>query len=167
MVVVACGDEVEIETRGEEHGGLLQLPLKQQQLQPPAAPPPVWTSQLVFPLLEAGSESTAQQPQGQQEQFETGKKGWLEDLVVKLNYEQTGIRRAPWERRLLSPLMCGPGLGSAQVGWLRWRTLGVGGTVTQAENPSPCHAQLFLPGLCLDSNVMQQVVDVCCLKMHR
>ena len=83
-------DEVELETRGEEQEELLQLPLKQQQqLQPPAAPPPVWTSQLVFPLLETGSESTAQQqPQGQQEQFEAGEKGWLEDLVMKLNYEQ-------------------------------------------------------------------------------
>ena len=46
------------------------------------------------------------------------------------------ICRAPWERRLLSPLMCGPGLGSAQGGWLRRRTLGVGGTDTQVENPS-------------------------------
>ena len=67
---------VEIETRGEGQGELLQLPLKQQQLQPPAAPPRVRTSQLVFPMLETGSERTAQQqPQGQQEQFETGKKG--------------------------------------------------------------------------------------------
>ena len=92
---------VEFETRGEEQEELLQLPLKQQegllqlqlkqqqQLQPPAAPPRVWKLQLVFPMLETGSERTAQQrPQGQEEQFETGKKGWLEKLVVKLNYEQ-------------------------------------------------------------------------------
>ena len=88
---MACRDEVELETRGEDQEELLQLLLKQQQqqLQPPAAPPPVWTSQLVFPLLDTGGESTAQQqPQGQQEQFETGEKEWLEDLVVKLNYEQ-------------------------------------------------------------------------------
>ena len=40
-------------------------------------------------MLETGSESTAQQqPQGQQEQFVTGDKGWLEDLVVKQNYEK-------------------------------------------------------------------------------
>ena len=40
-------------------------------------------SQLVFPLLETGSESIAQQqPQGQQ-QFETGERGCLEDLAVK------------------------------------------------------------------------------------
>ena len=46
-------------------------------------------SQLAFPLLETGSKSTAQQqPRGQQEQFETGEKGWREDLVVKLYYEQ-------------------------------------------------------------------------------
>ena len=65
-VAVACRDEVELETRGEEQEELLQLPSKQQQkLQPPAAQPPVRTSQLVFPLLETGSESTAQQqPQG-------------------------------------------------------------------------------------------------------
>ena len=81
---------VELETRGEEQEELLQLPLKQQQqLQSPAAPPRDWTSQLVFPMLETGSERTAQQqPQGQQEQFETGEKTWLEKLVVKLNYEQ-------------------------------------------------------------------------------
>ena len=81
---------MELETRGEEQEELLQLPLKQQQqqLQPPAPPPPVWMSQLVIPLFETGSESTAQQQsQGQQQQFETGK-GWLENLVVKLNYEQ-------------------------------------------------------------------------------
>ena len=91
MVVVAGRDEAELETRGEEQDKLLQLPLKQQQqLQSPAAPPPVWTSQLGIPLLETGSESTVQQQaQGQQQrQFETGEKGWLEDLVVKLNYEQ-------------------------------------------------------------------------------
>ena len=40
-------------------------------------------------MLETGSERPAQQqPQGQQEQFETGEKRWLEKLVVKLNYEQ-------------------------------------------------------------------------------
>ena len=81
---------VESETRGEEQEELLQLPLnQQQQLRPPAAPPRVRTSQLAFPMLETGSERTAQQqPQGQQEQFETGEKRWLENLVVKLNYEQ-------------------------------------------------------------------------------
>ena len=89
-VVVACRYEVELKARGEEQEESLQLPLEQQQqLQPPAAPPPVWTSQLVFLLLETGSESTAhQQPQVQQVQFETREKGWLEDLVVKQNYEQ-------------------------------------------------------------------------------
>ena len=75
-------------------------------MQPAAARPLVWKSQLVIPLLEAGSESTVQQhPQEQQQQFETegqgvlvdagksmvefetGLKGWLGDLVVKLNYE--------------------------------------------------------------------------------
>ena len=86
---------VELEMRGEEQEELFQLPLQQQQQQqqqqqPPAAPPRVWTSQLVFPIiLETGSERTAQQqPQGRQEQFETGEKRGLEDLVVKLNYEQ-------------------------------------------------------------------------------
>ena len=66
-------------------------------------------SQLAFPIIrETGGESTAQQPQQQQQQqlkseenwmvsmvdagkakveFETGDK-WLEDLVVKLCYEQ-------------------------------------------------------------------------------
>ena len=40
-------------------------------------------------MLETGGERTAQQqPQGQQEQFKTGEKRWLENLVVKLNYEQ-------------------------------------------------------------------------------
>ena len=89
-VVVACRDEVGLETRGKEQEELLQLPLQQKEkLQPPAAPPPVWTSQLVFPLLETGSERTAQQQsEGQQEQFETGEKRRLQDLVVKLNYEQ-------------------------------------------------------------------------------
>ena len=80
MVVGACRDEVELETRGEEQEELLQLPLKQQQqqLQPPATRLPVWTSQLVIPLLETGSESTAQQqPQGQQQQFETKGQQWL------------------------------------------------------------------------------------------
>ena len=87
----------------------MQLPLKQQLLQPPAAPPPVWKSQLVIPLLETGSESTAQQQlqEQQQQQFETegqsvvvdegntrvevetGEKGWLDNLVVKLNYESS------------------------------------------------------------------------------
>ena len=86
---MACRYEVELETRGEEQEELLQMPLKQQQLQPSAASPPVWTSLLVFPRLETGSGRTSQQqPQGQQEQVETGEKGWLEDLVVKLNYEQ-------------------------------------------------------------------------------
>ena len=124
-VVVACRDKVELETRGEEQEELLQLPLKQQQqLQPRAAPPHVWTSQLVFPHLETGSESTAQQqPRGQQEQFETEEKRWLGDWVVKLN--TSSICRAPWERWMLSPLMCRPGLGSAQGGWLWWGTLRV------------------------------------------
>ena len=27
----------------------------------------------------------------------------------------------------------------------------MGGTDTQADNPSPCHEQLFLSGFCLDS----------------
>ena len=86
---MACSDEVELETRGEEQEKLLQLPLKQRQLlQPPGDTSPVWTSQLVFPLLETGSESTArQQPPGQQEQFETGAKRWHEDFVVKRNYQ--------------------------------------------------------------------------------
>ena len=81
---------VELETSGEEQEELLQLPLKQQQqLQPPAAPPRVRTSQPAFPMLETGSESTAQQqPQGQQEQLETGEKVWLQDFVVKLNYKK-------------------------------------------------------------------------------
>ena len=73
--------------------------------------------------------------------------------------------------------MCGPGLGSAQGGWLRWRTLGEGGTDTQVENPSHRLHQTkatttghvmkncFLSGLCLVSRVIQQVVDVSCLKM--
>ena len=41
MVVVACRDEIELETREEEQEELLRLPLnqQQQQLQPPAAPP--------------------------------------------------------------------------------------------------------------------------------
>ena len=71
---------VGLETRGEEQEELLQLPLKQQQqqLQPPAEPSFVWTSQLVYPMLETGNKRTAQQqPQGQQQQFETGEKGWL------------------------------------------------------------------------------------------
>ena len=107
MVVEAFREVVEMETRGEEQEDHLQPPKQQQQLQSPAAPPPVWTSHLVIPLLETGSESTAQQqPQEQQQQyldikgqrmvvdagkkmveFETGEKGWLDDLVVKLNYE--------------------------------------------------------------------------------
>ena len=74
----------------EQEEELLQLPLKQQQqLQPPSAPSPAWTSQLVFPMLETGIERTAQQqPQGQQEKFETGEKRWLENSVVKRDYEQ-------------------------------------------------------------------------------
>ena len=40
------------------------------------------------------------------------------------------------------------------------------GTDTQVENPSPCHEQLFLSGLCLDSRVIQQVVDFFCVKIH-
>ena len=81
---------VELERRGEKQEELLQRPLmQQQQMQPPAAPPRVWTSQLVFPMLETRIERTAQQqPQGQQEHSEAGKKGWLENLVVKLDYEQ-------------------------------------------------------------------------------
>ena len=80
----------ELETRGEGQEELLQLPLKQQQqLQPPAAPPRVMTSQLVYPMLETGSERTAQQQlQVQKQQFETGEKGWLAHLFVKQNYEQ-------------------------------------------------------------------------------
>ena len=40
-------------------------------------------------MLDTGSESTAQQPpQGQQEQYATGEEECLEDLFVKLNYEQ-------------------------------------------------------------------------------
>ena len=43
----------------------------------------------MIPLLETGNESTAQQqPQGQQQQLETGEKECFEDLVVKLNYKQ-------------------------------------------------------------------------------
>ena len=134
-VVVVRRDEVELESRGEQRKKLLQLPLKQQQLQPPAAPPPVWTSQLVFPLPETGGGSTAQQqPQGQQE-FETGERRWLEDLVVKRFHAQY--------------LSCSVGApaaepGSAQGGWLRWRTLGVKGTDTQVEKSSPCHEQLLI-----------------------
>ena len=81
---------VELDTRGKEQEELFRLPLKrQQQLQPPAAPFPAWTSQLGIPLLDTGSESTAQQqPQGQQQQFKTGERGWPEDLAVKLHYEQ-------------------------------------------------------------------------------
>ena len=81
---------VDLEMRGEEQEELLKLPLEQQQqLQPPAAPPRVWTSQLVFPMLETGIERTAQQqPQGQQEHSGTGKKAWQENLDVKLDYEQ-------------------------------------------------------------------------------
>ena len=79
---------VGLETRGEKQEELLQLPLKQQQ--PPAAPSHVWTKQLVYPMLETGSERAARQrPHGQQQQqFETGQKGWLVELVVKPNYEQ-------------------------------------------------------------------------------
>ena len=42
------------------------------------------------------------------------------------------------------------------------------GTDTQVENPSPCHEQLFLSGLCVDSRVIQQVliVDFRCVKKH-
>ena len=65
--------------------------------------------------------------------FEAGEKGWLDDLVVNLKYER--ICRAPLERLLLSPLTCGLVPRSAQGGWLRRRTLGVGGTDTQAKNP--------------------------------
>ena len=39
MVVEAYRDEVELETRREDQEKHLQLPPKQQQLQPPAAPP--------------------------------------------------------------------------------------------------------------------------------
>ena len=62
VVVEACRDMVELEMGGKEQEEHLQLPQKQQQqqLQPPAAPPLVWNSQLVIPLLETGSESTAQ-----------------------------------------------------------------------------------------------------------
>ena len=72
---------VELEARREEPEELVQLSLnQQQQLQPPAAPARVWTTQLVFPMLETGSDRTAQQqPQGQQQQFETREKGWLAD----------------------------------------------------------------------------------------
>ena len=99
---------MELETRGEEHEEHLQLLRKKQQLlQHPAAPPSVWVSQLAIPLLETGSEGTAQQqPQEQQQQYletkeqsmvvdsgknmvecETGETGWLDSLIVKLNYE--------------------------------------------------------------------------------
>ena len=51
---------VELETSGEEQEELLQLPLKQQQqLQPLAAPSPVWTSQLVYPMLWERAHCTA------------------------------------------------------------------------------------------------------------
>ena len=46
----------------------MQLPPKQQQLQPPSEPPPVWTSQLVIPLLVTGIESAAQHQQQQHQQ---------------------------------------------------------------------------------------------------
>ena len=34
------------------------------------------------------------------------------------------------------------------------------------NNHSSCHGQLFLSGHCLDSRVIQQVVDFCCVKRH-
>ena len=68
--------------RGDDQEEQLRLPSKQepqQHLQPPAAPSPVWKSQLVIPLLETVSESTAQQqPQEQQQQFETKGQGMVD-----------------------------------------------------------------------------------------
>ena len=84
--------------------------------------------------------------------FETGEKGWLDDLVVKTNYEPhlSCFVRAPASE----PMTYGLVPGSAQGGWSRWRTLGVGRTDTQAVSPShrlhqtkapirPCHVDFF------------------------
>ena len=110
MVVKAVSDMAELGTGEEEQYELLQLPLKQQQqqqqLQRPAATPHFWTSQLVLPLVKTGSESTAQQQTQEQRQqsktkresmvvdegknmvgFETGEKGWFDDLFVKLYFQ--------------------------------------------------------------------------------
>ena len=127
---------VELETRGEEQEELLQLTLKHQhQLQLPAAPSPACTSQLVFPMLETGSKRTAQQqPQGQQEQFEPGEKRWLENVVVKQNYEQYLPCSVGAPAAVPVDVWARVGVGT------RWLvavgSLGVGGADTQLENPS-------------------------------
>ena len=149
---------VELERSGKEQEEHLQPPPKQQQLQlllqPPAAPPRVWASKLVISPPETGSKSTASdQPQGQQQQvktkkgqgmvvdasktmveLETDEKELLNGLVVKLNYAlylSCSVRALAAES-----IDVGTRLGWAQGGRLRWRTLGFGGTDTQAENPS-------------------------------
>ena len=67
-------------------------------------------------MVDAGKEMV---------EFDTGGKGWLDDLVVQLNYEpymscSAGATAA-------EPIDVWARVGSAQDGWLRWRTLGVGG----------------------------------------
>ena len=91
MVVERFRYEVELETREAEQEELLQqLLLLQWQLKSPAAPPAVWKSQLVIPLLETGSESAAQQqPQEQQQQFET--EG--QSVVVDAGKARVSLRR--------------------------------------------------------------------------
>ena len=67
-------------------------------------------------------------------EFETRKKGRLDGLVVKVYYEpylSCSVGAAATEP---IDVWARAGIGTR----LRWKTLGVGGTDTQAENPSHC-----------------------------
>ena len=128
-------------------------------------------------MLGTGSERIVQQqPQGQQVQFEAGEKRYLENLVVKLNCQQY--------------LSCSVGAPATEPVHV-WARVGVGtrwlAAVEDAgcgkpghpggesfppfapdkgNNHRSCYQQLFLSGLWLDSRVIQQVVDFCCVKIH-
>ena len=119
---------VELETRGKEQEELLlQLPSKQQQkeLQPPAAPFSVWTSHLVTPLLETGSERLHSNSRSSCSSRQRKMGWWLMQVkkqwsfkrrrrdgstVYLRKYSSSRICRAPWEQRLPSHSTCGLGL---------------------------------------------------------
>ena len=100
-------------------------------------------------MLETGSESTAQKlPRGRQEQFETGEKRWLDNLVLKQNYDQY----LPYsgEAPAAKPVDVWARVGVSTRWLVTMKDAGYGGHGHSGGNSFLCHEQLFLYGLRLD-----------------